>query len=229
MSAAPDSPGPDLRADPHASKALRALSVALGETDAPTRIAAHEVWDLHISDALTALEVPELAAARRLADIGSGAGVPGLVLAAALPGCAVSLVETVRRKAEWIAGAAERCGISNATAVWARAEDWDEGMGRCDVVTARAVALLPVLCEYAAPLLAPDGVLVCWKGQVEDAEAADGRAAAAQLGLSEPEVLRVKPYKGSRHRTLWVFRLVGEVPDRYPRRAGMALKRPLHA
>ena len=219
----------DLRDDPHASKALRALSVALGEKDAPTSIPAHEVWDLHIADALSGLAVPELAAARTLADLGAGAGVPGLVLAAALPECRVALVETVRRKAEWIGAAAERCGMPNATAVWARAEEWQDGMGACDVVTARALARLPVLCEYGAPLLKPGGALVCFKGAVEDVEAADGRAAAAQLGLSEPEVVRVKPYKGSRQRTLWVFRLVGEVPDRFPRRAGMALKRPLHA
>ncbi len=164
-----------------------------------------------------------------LADLGSGAGLPGLVLAAELPGARVVCVESVRSKAEWIAATARRCGLANAEAVWMRAEEWRDGLGACDVVTARAVAGLPVLCEYAAPLLREEGALVCWKGAVDAAEEADGRAAADQLGLSAPEVLPVKPYAGSARRTLWVFRRVSDVPDRFPRRAGMAAKRPLAA
>ena len=98
-----------------------------------------------------------------------------------------------------------------------------------DAVTARALAALPVLCEYAAPLLRPGGVLVCWKGAVDAVEEADGRAAASVLGLSEPDVRSVVPYPGSQRRTLWVFRRVGDVPAGFPRREGMALKRPLRA
>jgi 16S rRNA (guanine527-N7)-methyltransferase len=83
------------------------------------------------------------------------------------------------------------------------------------------------LCEYAAPLLRIGGVLVCWKGAVPDDEAADGRAAAGVLGLSEPSVVPVTPYAGSERRTLWVFSKVRETPAGYPRRPGMATKRPL--
>jgi len=119
--------------------------------------------------------------------------------------------------------------LRNAEAVWSRAEAWRDGLGAMDAVTARALAALPVLCEYAAPLLRPGGVLVCWKGAVEAAEEADGRAAAELLGLSAPDVRAVVPYPGSRRRTLWVFRRVGDLPAGFPRRAGMALKRPLRA
>jgi 16S rRNA (guanine527-N7)-methyltransferase len=111
--------------------------------------------------------------------------------------------------------------------VWTRAEAWRDGLGACDAVTARALAALPVLCEYAAPLLRPGGALVCWKGSVEAEEAADGRAAAAELGLSAPVIVPVTPYPGSERRTLWVFEKTGETPSRYPRRPGMATKRPL--
>ena len=58
-------------------------------------------------------------------------------------------------------------GLANAEVVCGRAEAWADGLGRCDVVTARALAALPVLCEYAAPLLREGGVLVAWKGAVE--------------------------------------------------------------
>jgi 16S rRNA (guanine527-N7)-methyltransferase len=151
------------------------------------------------------------------------------VLAGALPSARVLLIESVRRKAEWIDATAVACGLSNASAVWTRAEAWSDGLGACEAVTARALAALPVLCEYAAPLLCPGGVLVCWKGAVEGGEAEDGRAAAALLGLSDPRVVPVTPYAGSERRTLWVFTKVGETPDRFPRRPGMALKRPLRA
>ncbi len=184
---------------------------------------------VHVADSQAGLVVPEVRAAAVIADVGSGAGLPGLVLAAELPATRVVCVESARSKTEWIATTAERCGLANAEAVWARAEEWRDGLGACDVVTARAVAALAVLCEYAAPLLREGGALVCWKGAVEAAEDADGRAAAAQLGLSAPEVLAVKPYAGSARRTLWVFRRESAAPARFPRRAGMAAKRPLRA
>ncbi|MGI8622743.1 MAG: 16S rRNA (guanine(527)-N(7))-methyltransferase RsmG [Solirubrobacteraceae bacterium] len=190
------------------------------------RAAAAEV---HVADSLTGLEIPEVRAARVLADLGSGSGLPGLVLAMSLPAARVACVESARRKAEWIAATAARCGLGNASAVWSRAEAWRDGLEACDVVTARALAALPVLCEYGAPLLRPGGALVLWKGAVGAAEEADGRAAAAILGLSAPEILPVTPFAGSQRRTLWVFRRVGAVPPRFPRRAGAAAKRPLGA
>ncbi len=209
--------------------ALTCLTAALAEPGAPTTVAAEAVADVHVADSLSALHVPEVAGAACLADLGAGAGVPGLVLATALPACRVVLVESVRRKAAWIAGVAQRCGIANASAVWTRAEAWADGREACDAITARALAALPVLCEYAAPLLRPGGALVCFKGEVGPMEAADGRAAAAVLGLADPEILEVEPYPGSRRRTLWVFRRTGELPAGFPRRPGMALKRPLGA
>ena len=103
----------------------------------------------------------------------------------------------------------------------------DDGIGAHDVVTARALAALPVLCEYAAPLLADGGVLVAWKGAVDEDEAAAGAAAAELLGLEPAEVLPVQPYPAAERRTLHVFRKVAPTPERFPRRPGMAVKRPL--
>jgi len=182
------------------------------------------VRDVHLADSLAGLDF--VGPAGSLADLGSGAGLPGLVLAAALPGMQVVCVEASRRKADWIERTASRCGIANASAEWSRAEEWD---GVVDVVVARALAALPVLCEYAAPLLAEGGRAVFWKGEVSRAEEADGRYAASVLGLSAPEVVPVTPYPGSERRSLWVFDRVAAVPERFPRRAGIALKRPLRA
>jgi hypothetical protein len=110
-----------------------------------------------------------------------------------------------------------------------RVEAWSDGLDRCDVVCARALAPLAVLCEYAAPLLRQHGLLVAWKGAVADAEAVDGAAAAAHLGLEADAPRSVVPFPGSERRTLHVLRKVAPTPQNYPRRPGIAAKRPLSA
>ena len=139
------------------------------------------------------------------------------------------LVESVGRKCAFIRDTAAAMGLENVEVVDKRIEAWAEGRERCDAVCARALAALPVLCEYAAPLLRPGGVLVAWKGHVDETEAADGRAAAVHLGLAPERILPVTPYPGSSQRTLHIVRKVGPTPERYPRRPGLAIKRPLAA
>jgi 16S rRNA (guanine527-N7)-methyltransferase len=97
------------------------------------------------------------------------------------------------------------------------------------VVCARALAALPVLYEYAAPLLREGGVLVAWKGAVGESEVADADAAAAHLGLAPEPVRSVVPFPRSERRTLYVVRKVAPTPANYPRRPGIATKRPLSA
>ncbi|MGH2949562.1 MAG: RsmG family class I SAM-dependent methyltransferase [Solirubrobacteraceae bacterium] len=111
--------------------------------------------------------------------------------------------------------------------VHARAEDWPAGLGAHDLVTARALAALPVVSEYAAPLLRVGGVLVAWKGLVDQHESRAGLIAARELRLEPVEVRVVAPYVGAERRTLHVFRKLGATPARFPRRPGMAVKRPL--
>ena len=184
---------------------------------------------MHVADALVALEVPGLREAGRIADLGAGAGLPGLVLAVGLPSAELVLVESAARKCEFIARAIEELGLDNAHVVCARAEAWEEGIGTCDVVCARALAALPVLCEYAAPLLGEGGSLVAWKGQIDASEQADAHTAAEVLGLQPVTVLPVQPYRGSERHTLHVYRKVAPTPSGYPRRPGIATKRPLGA
>ncbi|MEO8686694.1 MAG: 16S rRNA (guanine(527)-N(7))-methyltransferase RsmG [Solirubrobacteraceae bacterium] len=209
---------------------LDALLDALAEPEAPTSVHGRKRGrNVHLADSLTALEVPGVREAGLIADLGAGAGLPGLVLAIALPDTQVALVESVGKKCAWMEATVERLGLTNARVVCARCEEWDEGRGACDVVTARALGPLAVVGEYAAPLLHEGGLLVAWKGAVDEREEADGLAAAAALGLERDAVLPVEPYVGSERRTLHVFRKVAPTPERYPRRAGMAAKRPLSA
>jgi 16S rRNA (guanine527-N7)-methyltransferase len=198
--------------DEHASTTVR---------DAATAV------DRHVADSLSALALRPVREARRVADLGSGAGWPGLALAAALPAAEIAVVESASRRCRYLARAVEAAGLANAHVVHARAEDWPEGRGRHDLVTARALAALPVLCEYAAPLLAEGGELVAYKGAVGDQEARAGARAAQELGLEPAGVLAVVPYPGAGPATLHRFRKIAPTPARFPRRPGMALKRPL--
>jgi 16S rRNA (guanine527-N7)-methyltransferase len=199
-------------ADPHAPTAVRDPAEAV---------------DVHIADSLTGLEVPRLGTAATIADLGSGAGFPGLPLAIARRDAHVTLVESATKKADFLRGAVEAAGAGNAEVVHARAEEWEAGQGRCDVVVARALDSLAVLAEYAAPLLVLGGALVAWKGRRDPDEESQGAAAAAQLGLGSVEIVPVQPYSGSRDRHLVVMIKDSPTPCRFPRAPGRARKRPL--
>jgi 16S rRNA (guanine527-N7)-methyltransferase len=185
--------------------------------------------DVHVADSLVALELPEVRGARRIADLGSGSGFPGLVLAIVLPDAHVALVESVGRKVSFLRNGIERMEFANAEAIQTRAEDWPEGIGAHDLVTARALAPLAVLVEYAAPLLCLGGCLVAWKGARDRDEESDARVAAAALGMSEPHAHPVKPFATARQRHLYLSSKVSATPAGYPRRPGMARKRPIRA
>lgn len=189
---------------------------------------SQRAWKVHVADSLTGLEVEGLRSARRIADIGSGAGFPGLVLAVALPGARVDLIESVGRKCDFIRRAAEAAGIANATVANARSEEVAAGEDReaYDAVTARAVGRLSTLAELASPLLREDGVLVAWKGRRDPDEEAQLARAAEQLAMCPERVLHVGPYAGSEHRHLHVIGKRGPTPSDLPRRPGMAKKRP---
>lgn len=191
-------------------------------------ITDERAWHVHVVDSLTGLEVPELCSARRIADIGSGAGFPGLVLAVALPQARVELIESIARKASFIERAAGEAGITNANAMTARSEDLASGDGRdaYDAVTARAVGRLSTLAELASPLLRDGGVLVAWKGKRDPDEEAELERAAEALAMRPEAILDVGDRAGSRHRHLHVLRKTGATPGDLPRRPGMAKKRP---
>jgi 16S rRNA (guanine527-N7)-methyltransferase len=210
----------------------RLLAALSDEADPHTTVA--DPLDAHLADSLSGLSVKEVRHARRIADVGSGAGFPGLALAVALPEVKVDLIESAGRKSAVAARLAQAAELSNARAVTARAEEWAKlpaqlGGGReaYDVVTARAVAPLAVLVEYAAPLLRVDGVLVAWKGARDADEEAGGAAAAERLRMAVRGVERVVPFEGAKNRHLHVFEKVGPTAADFPRRPGMARKRPL--
>jgi 16S rRNA (guanine527-N7)-methyltransferase len=195
---------------------------------APTRITAPlRAIDAHLADALSALELEVVRGAEAIVDIGAGAGFPGLPLAAALVDAQVTLLDGAERKCAFIAKAAAAADIGNARARWDRAETWRGGLRSHDLATARAVGPQATVLEYAAPLLRVGGVLVDWRGRRDPPAEKAAAAAARQLGLEFVVVRHVEPFAGASDHHLHVFRKEQETPDRFPRRAGIARKRPL--
>jgi 16S rRNA (guanine527-N7)-methyltransferase len=204
------------------------LSALEHDEQAPTAVRDLErSLEVHVADSLAALELPAVRDAATIADLGSGAGFPGLVLAVALPAAEVRLLESQARKCLFIQKMVTQAGIVNAHPVCSRAEDWEEGSGMHDLVLARALAAQPVVLEYAAPLLGLGGSLVDWRGRRTQAEEESSLRATVELGLRRVEIRRVVPFEGARDHHLHVFEKIAETPERFPRRAGMARKRPL--
>jgi 16S rRNA (guanine527-N7)-methyltransferase len=183
--------------------------------------------DVHLADSLVALELEEVRGARAIVDVGSGAGFPGLPLAIALPDAQIVLVESNARRASFLERAVAASGITGAQVVNARVEEWAAGHGAHDLVVVRALAPLPVVAEYAAPLLTAGGALVAWRGRRDLEAERTGARAAFELGLEAADPRRVAPYDGAEHRYLHLMSKVRETPARFPRRPGMALKRQL--
>jgi 16S rRNA (guanine527-N7)-methyltransferase len=224
------SPDPTAILDPAAKAALEKVLelLAIERASVSSVTDPGRAWKVHVADSLTGLEIPDLRTAATIADIGSGAGFPGLALAAALPGAKVDLIESVGRKCEFIQQAIDEAGIANARVINARSEELAEGAGReaYAAVTARAVGRLSTLAELASPLLIDGGVLVAWKGKRDPDEEAQLANASAALAMQPEQILHVGPYAGSKHRHLHLLRKSGPTPPKLPRRPGMAKKRP---
>jgi len=228
-------PGAGVQLSEEGRAALRAiLDLLADERTAPSAVRdQHEAWRVHVVDSLTGLDVEGLRGARRIADVGAGAGFPGLPVAVALPDGRVDLIESTGRKCEFMRKAIERAGIVNARVVCERSEAWaanpppDGGRDSYDAVITRAVGRLSTLAELAAPLLVEAGVLVAWKGRRDPDEEEELERAADRLAMQPVEIRRATPYAGSRHRHLHVMRKSGPTPANLPRRPGMAKKRPL--
>lgn len=146
------------------------------------------LWDRHL---LNCAVVAELLPDRgELVDIGSGAGLPGVVLAMLRPEVHVVLLEPLLRRSVFLEECLTQLGLPNATVVRARAEEM-AGAIKADVATARAVAPLDRLAGWAAGLLRPGGQILAIKGQAAEEELAAARPVLSRLGVRSAEVLRV--------------------------------------
>jgi 16S rRNA (guanine527-N7)-methyltransferase len=146
------------------------------------------LWDRHLLNCAVVAEL--LPAQGLLVDIGSGAGLPGIVLAMLCPGLDVVLVEPMLRRTSFLQECAAALDLANVTVTRARAEEL-AGSVRADVATARAVAPLDRLVGWASGLLRPGGTILAIKGRLAEEEVSAARPVLARLGARSTEILRV--------------------------------------
>jgi 16S rRNA (guanine527-N7)-methyltransferase len=146
------------------------------------------LWDRHLLNCVVLAElIPDDV---ELADVGSGAGLPGLPIAIARPDLSVSLVEPLLRRVVWLREVVDTLGLTNVQIIRGRSQAVAESQQSFDVVTARAVAPLVSLLELCLPLVRPGGELLAMKGENADEELAEAEGTLRQLGASEWRVMR---------------------------------------
>ncbi len=202
----------------------RLLELVLTAEKRVTAVPTEDAWQRHVLDALQGLEMVDAEPPGDVVDVGSGNGIPGLVLAIERPARQVLLVEANGRKAALLEEVISELELPNASVVRARAEALareEEHRDRHSIAVCRALAPPVVSLEYCLPLIATRGCLVAWLGAIDRDEL---EFAANRLGSAVDAVWRVP---GSERRTLLRVRKTKATPSAFPRRPGMAAKRPL--
>ncbi|MBO0608246.1 16S rRNA (guanine(527)-N(7))-methyltransferase RsmG [Myceligenerans salitolerans] len=151
------------------------------------------LWERHILN--SAAVVPYLTNARSVADVGSGAGLPGVIVAVMRPDAEVFLVEPMERRTAWLHEVVQELDLSNAVVKRGRAEDYD-GAFEVDAVTSRAVGALSKLVRVSMPLVSVGGELVVLKGRNVREEFDAARKVLRKFGAGEPEVLPGETVEG---------------------------------
>lgn len=163
-------------------------------------------------------------------DVGSGAGLPGLVLAIVRPQWHVVLLDSLQKRCRFLEHAALAAGLSNVSVKWARAEDAGQSpelREQFDVAVARAVAQTRLLAELCLPLVRVGGHWVAAKGPSPEREVTEAANALGQLGGGWPEVRGVASWSADGQRTAVVVRKEKTTPAKFPRKPGVPAKRPL--
>lgn len=184
-------------------------------------IEPEEIRKKHFDDSLLLLNSLDLKH-ESVIDIGAGAGFPGIPLKIVRPDIRLTLVEATKKKVEFMEQLVARLGLKGVEVVWGRAEEITAGRReRFDLAIARAVAELNTLAEYCLPFVKVGGLFVAYKELAIEPEIEASQPALTLLG---GRFKRVDKYDS---RSLVFIDKITPTPEKYPRRSGMAKKRPL--
>ncbi len=190
--------------------------------------AEEEVIDKHFLDSLSGAQVFSVTEGMKILDVGTGGGFPGMALAIAFPEAQVCLMDATGKKVRFLEMTASELGLKNVTAVQGRAEEMAHDPAyreQFDLVTSRAVAALPVLLEYMAGFVKPQGQIAAYKGPSLEEEMQAAAGAIKTLGLT-PENKQVFQIADQQH-TVAVFIKKKALADRYPRPQAQIRKKAL--
>ena len=184
----------------------------------------------HFLDSLNPAAISCISSAKKIIDVGSGAGFPGIPLSILKEQADFTLLDTRKKRCEFIESAVSELGLKNVTVLWGRAEELGKDKmhrEQYDIACARALAAAPILLEYLSPFLKIGGHVLLYKGKEAENEIAQSQNAADILGIDKFAVI---PYKitddVSSYNMLYAEKIF-PTPDKYPRKPGIALKRPL--
>lgn len=215
---------------------LRAFSLYSDELAAAnerfnlTAIPAHRFLEEHFIDSLTLIQTGKLLPHQSCCDVGAGAGLPGLPIKIALPTIELLMIESNTKKADWLREVSSALGLDRVAVYGGRAEDAGREMdlrGSMDTALARAVAPLPVLIEYALPLLRVGGWFLAMKGPKVDREMGAAKDAATALGARIEDIVSPRGIQADRRRVIVLVRKNEPTDPKFPRKAGIPKKRPL--
>lgn len=192
---------------------------------------AAEVAEKHVADSLRLLPLLPDSAKKTVSiiDVGTGAGLPGIPLAIACPEARVVLLDSQRKRCDFLTRVCNELGLSNTQVVWGRAEEAAhliEFRERQSCAVARAVAALPTLLEYLAPFVSPGGRIIAMKGSNAAEELTAAEHAISELNLRQTELIEYQLKDGS-GRSLAVLEKIASVKSKYPRSNGQIKKKPL--
>ena len=188
---------------------------------------AYEI-NKHIEDSLKIKDILDLTG-EKLVDIGSGAGFPGMIIAMTCPQAEITLVESDRKKSQFLKEVSRELELTNVEIICARVEELGQDnryRGSFSLCSSRAVASMNVLLEYGLPLLCPGGRMLLWKGRNYQQEIDQAQTALAILGGLLEDVYCYTLME-ERDRAIVIVRKEKPTPEKYPRRIGIPAKRPL--
>lgn len=193
-------------------------------------VEADEVAEKHIADSLRLLKYMNgKKPVKSIIDVGTGAGLPGVPLAVACPDCEIILLDSQRKRCDFLEKVCQKLGLENAEVVWGRAEEAahnEEYRERQDMAVARAVAPMPVLLEYLSPLTKMGGTIVAMKGSNVAEEVESAKTAARELNTVQAEIAEYQLTSGEM-RSLAIWQKQNAVKKKYPRNSGAIKKKPL--
>ncbi len=184
----------------------------------------------HIFDSLVVFNRSEYLDARRIIDIGSGAGIPGIPLAICSPEKQFVSLDSVQKKIKFQEQFCKRFGIHNINPVWSRAEDFIEIFKEYegfDLAIARAVAPLKIIAELTLPFVSTHGHAILYKGKDYHNELDEAEKAITILGGSVKDCLTMELPFSYGFRSIVIIEKIHPTPNGYPRKAGIPQKKPL--
>ena len=181
------------------------------------------LWERHLDDAFGLVAIRQPKPGERWADLGSGAGLPGLPLAIIHRATTFTLIDAQRRRLDWVAATAAELDLANVEVVHARLEDYGQGPARqsFDVATARALGALPVVAELGLPLLRIGGQLLIPRGQPSSDELERAAAACRELGGQIDGVIPNPTSPIDRVGFVVIMAKIAATSPRFPRRSGV--------